>query len=120
MQQRVKYKPTSLRVNQAYEGESIEVKMSRLLENKDGIKGGSERIFTERKEGVHPALDIRTDRWDLATEKMDAVSRNRLAKREDKHDLSGKRAQERLKREADKNSGSTNQDSTEANTSDSK
>lgn len=120
MKQQVKYKPTSLKVNQAYEGESIETKMSRLLENKDGIKGGAERIFTERKEGVHPALDIRTDRWDLATEKMDAVSRNRLTKREDKHDLSGKKAQERLKREADKNSGYTNEGSSEANTHDSK
>lgn len=120
MKQTVKYRPTSLKVNNAYEGESIEVKMQRILENKDGIKGGAERIFTERKEGVHPALDIRTDRWELATEKMDAVSKNRLVKREDKHDLSGKKAQERLKREADKNSGPAKESSPEANTPDSK
>lgn len=121
MKRHVKYKTTTLRVNNHYEGESIETKIKRLLENTDGIKGEAARIFTERKEGVRPDMDIRTDRWDLATEKMDIVSRNRLAKRDDRHDLSGKKAkeaQERLKKEADKNSQSTG--GSEANTHDNK
>lgn len=73
-------KPTTLRVNASYKGETIEEKMKRVLNNKEPIKDGAPLIYTERKDGVKPELDIRTDKWEIAADAMDAVSRARLAK----------------------------------------
>ncbi|AXH77975.1 MAG: hypothetical protein [Microviridae sp.] len=64
------------------EGETIEIKVMRLLENKEPIKDGAPLIFTERKEGVLSAYNIRTDRWEVATEAMDLVNKSRIAKRD--------------------------------------
>ena len=47
------------------------------------IAGGAPIIFTDRSEGVLPAYDIRTDRWDIATEAMDRVNKAKIAKREE-------------------------------------
>ena len=46
---------TSLNVNKSVEGESIEIKISRMINNKEPINTGrTELIYTERKEGVRP------------------------------------------------------------------
>lgn len=42
-------------------------------------------IYTERKNGVEGAYNIRTDRFELATNAMDYVTRSALAKREERH-----------------------------------
>lgn len=75
---------TSLRVNNAITGETIEKKVRRITQNKEPITDGAPIIFTERKEGVNPAYDIRTDKWEIAVDAMDAVSRNNLRKREER------------------------------------
>lgn len=75
-----KPRTTTLRVNNSYAGETIEAKMKRVLNNKEPIKDGAPLIYTERKDGVKPELDIRTDKWEIAADAMDAVSRARLAK----------------------------------------
>ena len=64
------------------EGETIERKIERILENKENITDGAPEIFTERKEGVLAGFDIRTDRWEIAAEAMDSVSRSNIAKRD--------------------------------------
>jgi len=66
------------------EGESIELKVRRLIENKEPIKDGSPMLYTEKSKGVDPAHNIRTDRWEIATEAMDKVHKSKLAKRENK------------------------------------
>ncbi len=66
------------------EGETIEQKMERVLENNEPITDGAPEIFTDRKDGVGAAYNIRTDRWEIACEGMDAVSRSIAAKREHK------------------------------------
>lgn len=66
------------------EGETLEQKIERIVSNKEPIKDGAPEIFTERKEGVISAYNIRTDRWEIATEAMDLVSRNIEAKRDGK------------------------------------
>lgn len=76
-------KNTSIRLNQSSEGESIEQKMERILQNGEGIEDGAPIIYTERKDGVSPEHDIRTDRFDVAIDAMDAVAGAHISKRED-------------------------------------
>ena len=73
---------TRLNVYHAVEGESIETKMERITTNKEPIKDGAPIIFTERKDGVKPEYDIRTDRFEIAIDAMTAVDKSNKAKRE--------------------------------------
>jgi hypothetical protein len=66
------------------ESETIEQKMERILHNGEPITDGAPEIYTERKDGVGAAYDIRTDRWELAAESMDIVQANLQAKRDAK------------------------------------
>lgn len=71
-----------IRRNVSREGESIETKVERITQNKEPIKDGAPLLYTERKNGVMPAYDIRTDRFEVAIDAMDKVSKDRVAKRE--------------------------------------
>ena len=62
-----------------YEGESIEVKCRRIMEEKTPITDGAPIIYTPKEQGVLPAYDIRTDRWDMAIMAMDAVNKQKIA-----------------------------------------
>jgi len=84
-------------VNTLCEGEPIEHKIERIVSNKEPIKDGAPEIFTERKEGVKSAYNIRTDRWEVATEAMDKVSGSIQAKRDSKGKL--KKSEEKSKKE---------------------
>jgi hypothetical protein len=66
------------------EGEPIELKIERIVNNKEPISDGAPSIFTERKDGVVAAYNIRTDRWEVAAEGMDVVSKSIQAKRDSK------------------------------------
>ena len=70
-----------------YEGETIEAKVNRIVNNGEPITDGAPIIYTERKDGVLPEYDIRTDRWDIAIDAMDKVNMDRFAKRENKVDV---------------------------------
>ena len=52
---------TKLRVNKSYQGETIEQKMERVVQQNEPIKDGAPLVFTERKRGVLPEYDIRTN-----------------------------------------------------------
>ena len=69
------------------EGEPIELKIERIVSNKEPISDGAPAIYTERKEGVKAAYNIRTDRWEIAAEAMDVVSKTTQAKRDHKAKL---------------------------------
>ena len=77
-----KIKPTTLKQNTAYQGERLEEKINRILNNKEPITDGAPIVYTARKDGVRPEYNIRTDRWEIALEAMDSVSRQHVAKRE--------------------------------------
>lgn len=62
------------------EGESIENKVRRITENNEPITDGAPIIYTNRDDGVLPAYNIRTDRWEIAQQAMDAVNQANLAK----------------------------------------
>ena len=51
---------------ETYEGESIETKVERITQTNEPISDGAPIIFTEKKDGVRPEYDIRTDKWDLS------------------------------------------------------
>lgn len=73
--------PTLPKTNYEYqEGESIENKVRRITENNEPITDGAPIIYTNREDGVLPAYNIRTDRWDVAQAAMDAVNQANLAK----------------------------------------
>lgn len=60
--------------NLPYEGESIEKTISRAMAENQPIEGGSPLVYTDRKDGVLPEMDIRADKWDLALNAMDKVN----------------------------------------------
>lgn len=63
-----------------YEGETIETKVHRMTQNKEPIKDAAPLVYTEKKKGVLPQYNIRTDKWDLVLDKMEAANRQKLAK----------------------------------------
>lgn len=73
---------TTLIVNTAYEGETIEKKIRRIENNKEPISDGAPITYTDRKDGVRPEYDIRTDRFEIAIDAMDNVTKSHAAKRE--------------------------------------
>lgn len=72
---------TGFDVNESIEGESIEQKMERVIENNEPITDSAPIIYTEREHGVLPEYDIRTDRFEIAIDAMDKVSATHYAKR---------------------------------------
>lgn len=76
-----KFYPKPPKTNYEYQiGESIENKVRRITENNEPITDGAPIIYTNRDDGVLPAYNIRTDRWDIAQAAMDAVNQANLAK----------------------------------------
>lgn len=82
MYKKVKRNTTSMIVNKSYVAESIERRIERMVVNKEPITDSAPLIYTERKEGVKAEHDIRTDRFDIAIDAMDAVSKTFRAQRE--------------------------------------
>lgn len=66
---------TDLKINKQYEGETIEMKVGRILstEGPSGIKGDKPEYYTEKSMGVLPGTDIRHDKWETGTEAMDKI-----------------------------------------------
>ena len=89
------YKKSQLTSVELVEGEPIEWKIERIVSNGEPIKDGAPEIFTERKEGVVSAYNIRTDRWEVASEAMDKVSASIQAKRDSKGTLSKQKTEEK-------------------------
>lgn len=84
MKTKIYHQPTGFTINQSIEGEPIEHKIERITNNKEPITEGAPIIFTQRRDGVQPAYNIRSDRFEIATEAMDKVTKSNLAKREQK------------------------------------
>lgn len=98
MYEKIKPSETSLNVNTSYIGESIEEKIQRVINNKEPISDHADIIYTERKDGVMPEYDIRTDRFEIAIDAMDKVSKAYTAKRNERITL-GEQAKKGMKKE---------------------
>lgn len=92
---------SKIKTTDAYECDRLELKLRRLIESKEPIDENVTvpLVYTERKDGVLPAYDIRTDRFDLAIMAMDAANKMRDAKR-----WQGTDAPDEITKSADKNS----------------
>lgn len=76
-----KFYPNPIKTDYEFqEGERIERKVARIVENNEPITDGAPIIYTKKEDGVLPAYDIRTDRWEIAQEAMDAVNQANIAK----------------------------------------
>ena len=84
---------TSLAVNASYEAETLETKIERMISNKEPLEGDHPApiIFTERKDGVGAAYNIRTDRFELAIEAADKIAKSYSARREERNKLGEKK-----------------------------
>lgn len=89
---------TTLNVNDSVEGETIEMKIRRITENREPITDGAELVYGERSKGVDPATDIRTDKWETAVNAMEIVHQT-------KQGIIEKREADKLAKEAAKNMG---------------
>lgn len=74
---------TTIERNESVEGETIETKVKRALTNGEGVRETAQIIYTERKQGVMPEFDPRTDRWEVAIDAMDKISKDNTAKRKE-------------------------------------
>jgi len=73
---------SKFRIESKEEGETIENKVDRVTLDGEAIKDGAPYVYTERKEGVIPAYNIRTDRWDVAMDAMSVVNKSKITKNE--------------------------------------
>lgn len=78
---KITYAKTTIKRNISVEGETIETKMERVLSNKEKITDGAPLIYTERKDGVQSGYNVRTDRFEVAIDALDYVSKSAIAKR---------------------------------------
>jgi len=83
-QEAKKGETSTLTINSSVEGETIEQKMERIVNNKEPIKDGAPLVFTERKEGVRASTNIRTDRFEVAIEATTKIAGSYQARRENK------------------------------------
>lgn len=72
-----------LKTGETYQCDRLELKLRRMQESNEPIDDTVivNKIYTERKDGVMPAYDIRTDRFDVAIMAMDAANKMRDAQR---------------------------------------
>ena len=79
MYRKVTYAKSTIKSVPVFEGERIETKVERIVNNKEPITDGAPIQYTEKGE-LNPNFDHRTDRWEYATENMDVVHRSESAK----------------------------------------
>lgn len=70
-----------IRDNATTEGLSIEEEMLKAKEGKEPLKATVKVTYNDRKDGVLPQHDIRTDRWKIAQEQTTKVHKSEAAKR---------------------------------------
>lgn len=69
-----KYPKTQFTINNSEEGEPIETKLAKMIAEKEIPPQAFERIYTDKKDGVMPEYDIRTDRFEVAREAKDKLN----------------------------------------------
>lgn len=68
---------TSIISNDSVEGETIETRIERLLNNGDEVIEGKELIYTRPEDGVIASFNIRHDHWDDAYEQSSIMAERR-------------------------------------------
>jgi len=85
MKKQTIFKKSSLTVYEAVEGETIESKIERKVNNGEPMnEQGVGLLYTERSKGVLPETNIRTDRFIVAVEATEKIAASYQAKREER------------------------------------
>lgn len=61
------------------EGETLITKIARILDENEPITDGAPLVYTEKKDGVLPQYDIRSDKWQIAMNAMDRVNEHKVS-----------------------------------------
>ena len=80
------HRPT-LKADAVYEAEGLEVKLRRVTETNEPLAGDIPIVYTKKTDGVLPAFDIRTDRFEIAREAMSKVQKSEMAKEVQRMDV---------------------------------
>ena len=78
-------KPLNIQGIELVEGETIEEKVERIMNNGEPITDNAPMIYTERKDGVAEIYDIRSDRFDMALDATTKIEQSLRARREEYH-----------------------------------
>ena len=68
---------TSSMYTEIREGESIEKKIDRMTQTQEPIGETAPIVYTTKTEGIIPAYDVRTDKWEIAQDAMSKVNNKR-------------------------------------------
>lgn len=76
----VQHPKSKIRISNLYEAEPLEVKLRRKMQGgKVDEEEGDQKTwtiaYTEKKDGVKPEYDIRTDRFEIARQAMETVEK---------------------------------------------
>lgn len=86
MYKKANYQAGSIDLDNDQEGELLETKLERMRDQNEPIGDeGVMQTYTERRDGVLPATNIRADKWDIAIDAMDVHEKSRSAEREHNH-----------------------------------
>ena len=81
MKRGIKLIPSRISVFDVYPGVSIEQELRKALQSGEPLKATANIAYTERKDGVLPQYDIRTDRFELALIATDKANKSAAASR---------------------------------------
>lgn len=84
MYKNFKFSKSKLTGVQTYPADTIEERVKKILSANEPITDGAPIIYTERKDGVQAGYNIRTDRFEIAVDAMDAVAKSHKARREER------------------------------------
>lgn len=73
---------TQIVKNDSYEADPLCIKLQKIMEGKGKIDESAPIIYTEKRQGVIPSYDIRTDRFEVARVAKEKL-REIIAKREE-------------------------------------
>lgn len=79
-----KFTKTQLKVNNGRQGETLEAKVFRALNNGENLEGGGEIIYTAKRDGILPQYNIRTDKQDIAVDAMDKIAKGQIFRQEER------------------------------------
>lgn len=71
-----------IKINDSYEADSMETKLRKVMTGEQIEMQGKGLVYTDRKDGVLPETNIRTDRFQEAQNALDYVTGEKIARRE--------------------------------------
>ena len=76
----VQHPKSKIQINNLYEAEPLEVKLRRKMkggkvDEEEGEGKTWAIVYTEKKDGIKPEYDIRTDRFEIAREAMETLEK---------------------------------------------